>query len=138
MFDQIDSRSPTPLYEQIAARIRLAIASGELRPGDGLPSVRQLAGQLRINPATVVQAYRALAGEGFVDMRQGAGTFVHAVPHERRARERAQEARRLVHDMMREAARRGVTADELRLAIDRELNGHGELAATHAINGRGS
>ena len=138
MFSQIDPRSPTPLYAQIAARIRLAIASGELSPGDGLPSVRQLAGQLRINPATVVHAYRELAAEGFVDMRQGAGTFVHAVPHERRARERDAEARRLIQDVMREAARRGITADELRIAIDRELNGNRELAATHAFNGRGS
>ena len=138
MFSQIDPRSPTPLYAQIAARIRLAIASGELSPGDGLPSVRQLAGQLRINPATVVQAYRELAAEGFVDMRQGAGTFVHAVPQERRAREREAEARRLIQDVMREAARRGITAAELRLAVDKELNGSRELAATHAFNGRGS
>jgi len=143
MFDRIDPRSPTPLYAQIAARIRLAIAAGELRPGDGLPSVRQLAGQLRINPATVVQAYRDLATDGFVEMRQGAGTFVHLVPTEQRAREREAAARRLVEDMMREAARIGVTADELRSAVARELNGHPELAEAHAAatsttNGRTS
>ena len=140
MFDRIDPRSPTPLYAQIAARVRLAIAAGELRPGDGLPSVRQLAGTLRINPATVVQAYRDLAAEGFVEMRQGAGTFVHAVPRERRAREREAEAQRLVQDLMREAARLGVSGDELRAAIERELNGHGDLAVAHSTtnHGRGS
>jgi GntR family transcriptional regulator len=143
MFDRIDPRSPTPLYAQIAARIRLAIAADELRPGDGLPSVRQLAGQLRINPATVVQAYRDLAAEGFVEMRQGAGTFVHLVPTERRSRERESAAKRLVQDMMREAVRIGITADELRLAVDRELNGHAELVAAHGAtsqpgNGRRS
>jgi len=57
MFDQIDPRSPTPLYAQIAARLKLAVAAGELRPGEALPSVRQLAARLRVNPATVVQAY---------------------------------------------------------------------------------
>ena len=56
MFHDIDPRSPTPLYAQIAARVRVAIASGELSPGDALPSTRQLAHTLRVNPATVVQA----------------------------------------------------------------------------------
>src|SRR2546430_17582956 len=55
-----------PLYEQIANRVRVAIASGELRPAAALPSVRQLAAELRVNPATVVQAYRDLEAEGFV------------------------------------------------------------------------
>ena len=76
MFEKIDPRSPTPIYAQIATRVRLAVASGELECDDGLPSVRALATQLRVNPATVVQAYRELEQEGIVQMRQGAGTFV--------------------------------------------------------------
>ena len=75
MFEGIDPRSPTPLYAQIAAHIRVAVASGEVRSGDALPSVRALAQSLRVNPATVVQAYRELAMDGFVEMRHGAGTF---------------------------------------------------------------
>ncbi|MEX2049379.1 MAG: GntR family transcriptional regulator, partial [Gemmatimonadota bacterium] len=51
MFEQIDPRSPTPLYAQIAARVRVAVAAGELSPGDALPSVRALARELRVNPA---------------------------------------------------------------------------------------
>jgi DNA-binding transcriptional regulator YhcF (GntR family) len=58
MFQNIDPRSATPLYAQIASRVKLAIASGELASGTGLPSVRHLATELRVNPATVVQAYR--------------------------------------------------------------------------------
>ena len=85
MLDRIDPRSPTPLYAQIASRVKLAIAAGDLAAGDGLPSVRQLAATLRINPATVVQAYRALETEGFVEMRQGAGTFVHDLAPSRTA-----------------------------------------------------
>ena len=85
MFEHIDARSPTPLYAQISTRLRVAIAAGELQPGDALPSVRNLAGRLRVNPATVVQAYRDLEADGFVEMRQGAGTFVREVIPERRA-----------------------------------------------------
>jgi GntR family transcriptional regulator len=123
MFEQIDARSAIPLYAQIAGRVRVAIAAGELRPGDGLPSVRLLAGQLRINPATVVQAYRELEAEGFVEMRQGAGTFVREVEPARRERERQLEARRLIRGLLGEASRLGITASELRAALEQELDG---------------
>lgn len=123
MFEQIDSRSPTPLYAQIATRLRIAIAAGELCAGQPLPSVRHLASQLRINPATVVQAYRALETEGLVATRHGAGTFALDVPAERRSAERSVEAHRLVRDMVAEAGRLGISASELRAAVDQELNG---------------
>ena len=121
MFDRIDSRSSTPIYAQIAARVRVAVAAGELKTGDGLPSVRALAARLRVNPATVVQAYRELEVEGLVQMRQGAGTFVTDVTPERRAQERAADARRLVRELLAEAARRGISAADLSLALSAEL-----------------
>jgi GntR family transcriptional regulator len=123
VFDQIDPRSAVPLYAQIAGRIKVAIAAGDLRPGQALPSVRQLAGQLRINPATVAQAYRELETEGFAEMRQGAGTWVREVDRDRRNRERTVEARRLVRAMLTEAGRLGLEPAELRAALDRELSG---------------
>lgn len=126
VFDRIDPRSPTPLYAQISTRLRVAIAAGELRPGESLPSVRHLASQLRINPATVVQAYRALETEGLVATRQGAGTFVLDVPADRRTIERTTEARRLVSEMVAEAGRLGISVNELRSAVDHELNGRKE------------
>jgi len=121
MFNQIDPRSPTPLYAQIAARLKLAVAAGELRPGEALPSVRQLAARLRVNPATVVQAYRDLEGEGFVEMRQGAGTFVREVAPDRRAAERAGQAVLLVRHMLQQAGQLGVSTRELADAIRQEL-----------------
>ncbi len=121
MFDAIDPRSPTPLYEQIAARIRLAVASEELLPGEPLPSVRQLAALVRVNPATVVQAYRDLEAEGFVSMRRGAGTFVKEVPMRGKSDEMEQQARELVSDLMSDAARRGIPASLLRQALSDEL-----------------
>ena len=123
MFDRIDARLPTPLYDQIASRIRLAIASGELRAGEGLPSVRQLAARLRVNPATIVQAYRELESEGFVKTRHGAGTFVNEVEPEQRSRERDDEARRLVRDMIDAAARLGLSPRDLLDAMRAELEG---------------
>jgi GntR family transcriptional regulator len=121
LFDQIDPRSPVPLYAQIAGRIRVAVAAGELRPGESLPSVRHLAARLRLNPATVVQAYRDLETEGFVEMRQGAGTFVKEVVPERRASERTRQARALVRQMVAEAGKLGLGTKELLQAIEQEL-----------------
>lgn len=117
MFDLIDPRSPTPLYEQIADRIRVAIAAGELHPGDPLPSVRRLASRLRVNPATVVQAYRALETEGFVEMRQGSGTFVLDIGANRRNAERHDQARDLVRGLLADAARLGLTAQDVMRAL---------------------
>ncbi len=121
MFDNIDSRSPTPLYAQIASRVRVAIASGELATGEALPSVRSLATQLRVNPATVVQAYRDLESEGLVSTRHGAGTFVQEIGADRKTRERATEARKLVRELVARAGGLGISTAELRKAIDEEM-----------------
>lgn len=122
MFSRIDPRSPTPLYAQIAERVRVAVASGELAAGAALPSVRALATTLRVNPATVVQAYRDLERDGMVEMRQGAGTFVAELAPDTRTRERADAARRVVRAMLGEAARLGLTPRDIRAAVDHELS----------------
>jgi GntR family transcriptional regulator len=121
VFDEIDPRSPVPLYEQIAARLRLAIAGEELRAGEALPSVRQLAASLRVNPATVVQAYRELESGGYVELRHGAGTFVRSLTPQRRESERARQVRALVRRLLADAAKLGVGARELREALSEEL-----------------
>jgi len=121
VFERIDPRSPTPLYAQIAGRIKLAIAAGELRPAAALASVRQLAAELRVNPATVVQAYRDLEAEGFVEIRHGAGTFVRELAPARRARERARQASALVRQLLAEARRVGVSLAELQSALEEEI-----------------
>lgn len=120
MFSDIDPRSPTPLYEQIAARIRVAVASSDLQAGDALPSVRALARELRVNPATVVQAYRDLAVDGFVEMRHGQGTFVQEVPTFLRDEERAAQAQKLVRKLLQDAARLGIDAEDLTRAFNAE------------------
>jgi GntR family transcriptional regulator len=120
MFAEIDPRSPTPLYEQIAARVRVAVAAGDLAPGDSLPSVRALARDLRVNPATVVQAYRDLATDGFVEMRHGQGTFVQEVSAFLKDEERATRAQQLVRKLLEDGARLGIGAEELSRAFNAE------------------
>lgn len=121
MFDEIDPRSPTPIYEQIASRIRMAVASEEVEPGDSLPSVRRLASRLRVNPATVAQAYRDLEAEGFVSKKRGSGTFVDDVPGARKADERRSRASELVQELLSDAARLGVDVDDLVAALRQQL-----------------
>lgn len=121
MFKQIDPRSPIPLYVQIADRIRVAVATRRFAAGTALPSVRQLASQLRVNPATVVQAYRQLEEVGVVESRQGAGTFVRELAAPRRDAERQREARRLVRRLIQDASQLGVTREDLEHALKAEL-----------------
>ena len=120
MFEDIDPRSPNPLWGQIAARVRVAIAAGELQPGEALPSVRELARRLRLNPATVAQAYKELAREGFVETRHGAGTFIKEVGVDRRKEERHARAVVLVRRMLEDGARLGIGVDEMVAAFREE------------------
>ena len=121
MFEDIDPRSPNPLWGQIAARVRVAIAAGELRPGEALPSVRELARRLRVNPATVAQAYKELAREGFVETRHGAGSFIREVDQDRRAEERRIRATNLVRSMLEDGARLGIGVPEWAKAFQEEV-----------------
>jgi len=121
VYGQIDPRSSIPLYVQIADRIRIAVATGDMVPGGALPSVRQLASQLRVNPATVVQAYRELEEVGVVESRQGAGTFVRELAEPKRDAERQRLARRLVRQLLQEASSLGVTREDLEQALRAEL-----------------
>ncbi len=121
MFDQLDSRSPTPLYEQIAARIRVAVASEDLEPGMALPSVRGLASQLRVNPATVVQAYRDLESDGFVTRRHGSGTYVNEMPNQLKGKELSERSMKLIEHLLSDAARLGISTQELAEAFEKQV-----------------
>jgi len=76
----IDPGDPTPIYAQLERAIRAAIATSTLRPGDQLPTVRELAVQLRINANTVARVYTALERDGVFETRRGVGTFVSTTP----------------------------------------------------------
>ena len=101
---QIATGDTRPIVRQIVDAVRMQIATGELQPGDQLPSVRGLAQQLTINPNTVAKAYAELATEGWVDSRQGLGLFV-APPRQRlseaeRERRFDEAVQRFVNDVV--------------------------------------
>jgi len=85
----IDAKSPLPVYQQVIRTIKLEVLSGGLHDGDLLPSIRDLARLLRINPNTVAKAYYALEAEGFCEGRSGSGSRVKAPPGRRDALRRA-------------------------------------------------
>ena len=84
---RLDPRSTTPIWSQIEQQLCLLVARGRLTPGDAVPSVRELARELMVNPATVSKAYQRLCDLGVLEVRRGQGTFVaesHAAEHSER------------------------------------------------------
>lgn len=73
---QLDLKSGVPVYRQLMDQVLVSVASGVLTPGDQLPTVRQLAVDLSINPNTVARGYRELEIRGFLTTQQGSGTFI--------------------------------------------------------------
>ena len=78
MLQEVNPNSSVPLHAQIAEAIQVAVARGELRPGNRLPTVRQLAVELKVNSNTVARVYQDLERAGLLETRRGAGTFVRA------------------------------------------------------------
>lgn len=112
MLVNLDPQDARPLYLQIMDEVRRAIVVGTLRAEDPLPSVRELAGELVVNPRTVSQAYQELEREGVIYVRRGQGTFV-APTVRRGAGERRSLAMAVAKRALLEARRNGVGADEL-------------------------
>lgn len=77
---RIDSRDPRPIWRQIEESIQLRVAARLLAPASRMPSVRELARELRVNPATVAKAYRRLTDAGILEVARGDGTYVAAEP----------------------------------------------------------
>ena len=112
----LDLRSGVPVYRQLMDQVRGAMASGTLKPGDQLPTVRQLAVNLEINPNTVVRAYRELELGGLLETHQGTGTFIANKKVEKASAERE---RQLVQMAGEFAARAGAAGFALEDLIDR-------------------
>ena len=111
----INYKDSRPFYEQVKAELRRLVVSGVLPPGEKLPSVRDLAGQLAINPNTIQRAYRELESEGYIVSVPGRGSFVAAReaandPHK-------DELLRILRETVRELKWMGMSAEELRAEI---------------------
>ncbi len=108
-----DMASGVPVYRQIIDQILGGIAAGTLGPGDQLPTVRQLAVDLAINPNTVVRAYRELEIRGVLSTQQGVGTFVTTVPVGPDDAERQRQLDQLVGEIVARAGGAGFSAEAL-------------------------
>ena len=109
----IDAKSGVPFYRQIIEQIKFAIARGGLAPGDQLPTVRQLAVDLSINPNTVIRAYRELEIEGVLDTQQGSGTFVGRRQPEIDELERQRMLNQILTELLARASSYGFTLDDV-------------------------
>jgi GntR family transcriptional regulator len=119
---QIDFRSDIPIYIQIMNQIRQMVASGDLKPGDQLPTVRELAIELRVNWNTIARAYRMLDEAGLISTQQGRGTFIWELPSpEATRRLRQQTLEELTHHYLAEAARLEVSAQDIFSQIQKEI-----------------
>lgn len=113
----IDPKSGVPFYRQIIERVKVAVARGRLAPGDKLPTVRQLAVDLSVNPNTVVRAYRQLEFEGVIVTQQGSGTFVGQKKVEIDQVERQRMLDQILTELLARAQAYGLGAEELLEAL---------------------
>jgi GntR family transcriptional regulator len=109
----IDPKSGVPFYRQIIEQVKFGIARGDLASGARLPTVRQLAVDLSINPNTVIRAYREMEIEGVVDTHQGSGTFVSRRRPEIDALERRRMLDQILTELLARASDYGFTLDEV-------------------------
>ncbi len=119
---QIDQRSPVPVYEQLARQIERHIVSGDLADGQKLPSIRELASALRINPNTVAKTYRQLENEGLVSSRKGLGIFVSVRGMDLDG-SRDKLFAELTDDYVRKATGLGMEGNEIIQGLTRRLKG---------------
>ena len=110
----IDPRDATPIYAQLERGLRAAVATRRLRPGDQLPTVRQLAVELQINANTVARVYAELERAGVIETRRGVGSFISATPAEAHPpRERDRRLRAFVTRVLADADAAGIGLDDL-------------------------
>ena len=118
MFFEINPSNGVAIFEQIARQVKYAVASGALRAGEMVPSVRELATKLAVNPNTVARAYRDLQTDGFLEPLRGEGLRITKQAFERSRKHRT----KLLHDRVRavvvEAKQSGLTKDEFYSLVD--------------------
>lgn len=119
---KINFRDHVPIYIQLMEQIKHMIASGELQPGEQLPTVRQLAADLRVNFNTVARAYRLLDEESIISTQHGRGTFILELPSEEKTRElRRKSLARLTHVYLNEAYNLDFSPEEVHEVFDEKL-----------------
>ena len=115
---KLDLKSGVPFYRQVIDQVKAAIATETLSPGDRLPTVRQLAVDLSINPNTVSRAYTELELTGLVETQMGSGTYVGNRPVERDDVERRRLLDQLCQEFLSRASTHGFTLDDVVQNLD--------------------
>ena len=116
---QIDFRSDSPIYNQIVEQIRQQVASGELKKDGQLPTVRQLASELRVNFNTIARAYRILDEAGLISTQQGRGTYIlDEVTLEVSKKIKEQSLQDLARSFIRDAKQMGFTIEEIKETLN--------------------
>ena len=127
----IDARDRTPIYAQLERGLRAAIATGRLRPGDQLPTVRQLAVDLSVNANTVARVYAELERAGVIETRRGVGSFITAATARAHPpRDHDRRLRAFVTRLLADADAAGFSADDVAAALDEHrANGRSKASA---------
>jgi GntR family transcriptional regulator len=114
----VDPRDATPIYAQLQRGLRAAIATGRLRPGDQLPTVRQLAVDLKVNANTVARVYVELERAGVIETKRGVGSFIAATPSQAQPpQERQRRIQAFVTRVLHDADAAGLSLTEVIAAL---------------------
>ena len=119
MLLQIDHHSGQPIYRQVIDQIRRQVLAGQLREGEQLPSVRDLAAQLRVNPMTISKVYSLLEMEGLLERRRGVGLFVAGLAREKAGRTKAHMLEEALSRAVVLALQLGIPQDQVRDVLTR-------------------
>jgi GntR family transcriptional regulator len=119
---QIDPHSGVPIYRQVMDQVKYYAASGVLKPGAQLPSIRELSKALAVNPTTVVKAYTELEHEGVVEMKQGKGAFLSEAASKMAPDEYARALERLARQLAVEAKQMGAPRELVMRVVEEEID----------------
>jgi GntR family transcriptional regulator len=122
MFVHVDPSNGIAIYDQIVRQVKFAVASDALKPGNLVPSVRELARDLTVNPNTVARAYRALQADDVLQPLRGTGLEITPTAPKRCLADRAALIRARLRSVLAEARQSGLDADEVRKLTEEELS----------------
>ena len=121
MITRLDPTSSEPLFQQLVNSVKSAVATGRMRPGDKLPSVRELAKDLVVNPNTVARAFQVLDADGVTYSRRGSGTFVAEPRPTLRKDEGLRRHRAALDALLSDAVHMGLSEDDVRATFESAL-----------------
>ena len=113
LFIVVSHLNPDPMYKQIIDQVKDAVASGGLKPETKLPSIREMARELKISEITIKRAYSDLENEGFIITRSGLGTYVADINRDKLRKEKWEEIQKEIHKILKTAERFDISTGEI-------------------------